>query len=243
MDSRPKILVVDDSKMFQELCATFLARSGRVLIAADGREALEIARRERPDVIIADISMPVMSGDELCQEIRRDPDLKSTPVLMMTSGEGAAERERAVRAGADDVISKPLNRNFLVQVVNRFLYKSVARGLTRVEVGAPVTIQFDDEPTEGCLRNLSRGGAFVEVNRWVSLESEVSIHFALPETEEKVSSTAKVVWIRRRQGPAPGGMGLQFLALDRRASRSIEAFVYERTPSPRAGGIPAAAAR
>ncbi len=89
MEPRHTILVIDDAAMFRELGALFLARSGRVITADDGDQGLEALRRERPDVVVADLLMPGMSGDALCQVVKADPDLCETPVILVTSCDDA----------------------------------------------------------------------------------------------------------------------------------------------------------
>src|SRR5262245_65893425 len=99
-EPRAKILVVDDAPMFREIETVFLGRSGRILTASDGTEAFEIAQRERPDLIVTDLSMRDMDGDELCRKIRHDLDLRHVTVHVVTSGSYTLVNERDVRVGA-----------------------------------------------------------------------------------------------------------------------------------------------
>jgi CheY-like chemotaxis protein len=227
MDVKRKILVVDDAPMFRELESLFLARSGRVLTAADGEEALATARRERPDVVVTDLSMPGMAGDVLCRRIKRDPDLARTPVIIVTGQDDGIEHERAVRAGADDVVEKPVNRVSLIQTVNHFL-RLAERGLVRVPLETDVRIALPELETWGRSRNISRGGIFVELAEGSpEPETEVQIEFALPDVDARLSPTAKVVW-RRLESEAQAGVGLQFLKLGGNAARLLDEFIYER---------------
>ena len=93
-EMKRKILIVDDAPMFRELESLFLARSGRVITASDGSESLDLARRELPDVVVADYSMPGMRGDALCREIKSDPDLRKTPTAQR-SGKPARTWQRS----------------------------------------------------------------------------------------------------------------------------------------------------
>ena len=79
------ILIADDAAMFRELGALFLARSGRVLTANNGYEALDVARREHPAVVVADLDMPCLGGDGLCLRLREDESLAGTPVILVVS--------------------------------------------------------------------------------------------------------------------------------------------------------------
>jgi uncharacterized protein (TIGR02266 family) len=228
---RRTILFADDSSMFRDLAAIFLSRSAEVVTASDGVEALELMRRERPDVLVADLWMPRMDGESLCRAVRGDRALCDVPIVLLTSGEQAEERERAVRAGADDVLPKPLHRGPLIQAVNRFLRSSDAalRGLPRIALDAPVQIRSDGWRERGRVLNLSRGGIFVTADQLAPVDSEVEISFQLPASARPLSSTARVVWTRKSDD-APTGMGLRFLGLDRRSARAIEEFVYENCP-------------
>jgi uncharacterized protein (TIGR02266 family) len=233
LDAHRKILIVDDTAMFRELESVFLARFGTVITAGCGEAALSMARRERPDVIVTDLHMPGMDGDSLCREVRSDAALHETPVIIVISGENALDRARAVRAGADDVVAKPISRISLVESVNRFLRSQRQPGLERVEMKTDVRIRRPGSEAWGRSLNLSRGGIFVSADRIIPRETEVEIEFQLPEDPAPLSSTARVVWGRERSGHGPRGMGLQFLALDRHSSLQIDSFVHERAdPAP-----------
>ena len=147
MGQERTILVVDDATIFRDLGALFLARSGRVVTAADGREALEVARRERPALVVADLEMPILGGDGLCTALKADPELAGTPVILVTTGDCAEERARAVRAGADDVVTKPLNRITLIQAVNRFLHFPEVRAMARVPLDLGGVNSADRKPS------------------------------------------------------------------------------------------------
>ncbi len=237
MEGKRTILLADDAAMFREIGALFLARTGRVITANNGYQCLEAIGRERPDVIVADLDMPCMSGDELCRRIKADEALRQIPVILMTSSDLADERARAVRAGADDVIAKPIHRISLIQAVNRFLRSGSVRGLLRVRLDTNICIRRLDEELRGEAINLSRGGLFIEAPCPIPIETEVDLDFRLPGSGYSLTPTAQVVWHRERLDGRCGGMGLQFLALDRESSREIDGFIYERggpTPAPQA---------
>ena len=232
-EPRSKILVVDDAPMFREIETVFLGRTGRILTACDGPEALEIAQRERPDLVLADLSMREMDGDELCRRIRHNADLRHLPVIVVTSGNSADEHERAVRAGADGVISKPLCRASLLQVVQRFLRVTV-RSFERVSFETEVRLSADGRDIWAWSRNVSRGGMFVETDAPLEPDSEFVMEFTVPDMPIVVQPTARVVW-RRPLGHERGpGMGLQFLKLDRDAAQWLEQYVYERSATAEA---------
>jgi len=229
MEFQRKILIVDDTAMFRELNSIFLARFGSVITANSGEAALELIRRERPSIVVTDLDMPGMGGDLLCREVRRDPELSATPVIILTSTDRAEDRARAVRAGANDIVAKPISRMTLVESVSRFLRSPNQAGLARVEVETNVRIRTAGVEAWGLSANLSRGGIFIEADAVMPSETEVELDFELPEAELPLHSTARVVWAREGEQPgARSGMGLQFLAIDREASRQIETFIFER---------------
>jgi uncharacterized protein (TIGR02266 family) len=228
-EPRAKILVVDDAPMFREIETVFLGRTGRILTACDGTEALEIARRERPDLVLTDLSMREMDGDELCRKIRHDSDLRHLPVIVVTSGNSAEEHERAVRAGADGVISKPLCRVTLLQVTQRFLRLTV-RSFERVSFETEVRLSAGGSDIWAWSRNVSRGGMFVEADTALEPDSEFQVEFTVPDSSIVVQPTARVVWRRPADHEHGPGMGLQFLKLDRDAAQWLEQYVYERSP-------------
>jgi uncharacterized protein (TIGR02266 family) len=227
-----KILVVDEVPMFREIIGLFLARSGRVLGAGSGEEAVALARRERPDVILVDLFLPDGDGVDLVRTMRQDALLANTPAIVLSGSPAAADRARALRAGANDVLSKPLDRFSLIEAVNRFLRPGLPRGLPRVEVEARVRFRAGDHEGWGTARNLSRGGMFVAATATAPPESEVALEFPLPETDRVLATTARVVWCREGAGRSSGGMGLCFLELDAESARSIDVFVHERLAYP-----------
>jgi uncharacterized protein (TIGR02266 family) len=221
-----KILIVDDAAMFRDLESLFLARLGEVMTACDAHEAWEILQRERPDVVVTDLLMPGMDGDDLCRRIKADPDMRRTPVVIVAARNAGDQHERAVRAGADDVVGKPINRVSLVQAVSHFLRLAV-RGLVRVALETDVRIAGAEGELWGRSRNVSRGGMFVESEHDLAPDSEVQLEFSLPESDARLSPTAKVVWRRPASASVAGGLGLQFLKLDREAARRLDEYVYE----------------
>ena len=109
------ILVVDDAPPNVKLLRLILKDAGyRVLEATSGPEALETMRRDKPDAMVLDVRMPGMTGYEVCQEVRRDPEFAGLPVIMLTALSLPDERIRGIEAGATDFITKPFNRKELL---------------------------------------------------------------------------------------------------------------------------------
>ena len=115
---RHTILVADDEAILRALgreTRTSAGYAGRE--AGDGDEALELARSARPDLIVLDLMLPSGSGLDVLRELRADPELATTPVVMLTTRTRAADREAAAAAGADRFLAKPFSPQELVRVV------------------------------------------------------------------------------------------------------------------------------
>lgn len=107
----PKILIADDNQQNVELLEVYLADVDcELFTAADGEETLSRLRQHRPDLVLLDVMMPRLSGFEVCRQIRADPELQHTLVLMVTALNEPADFERGVQAGTDDFLTKPVNK-------------------------------------------------------------------------------------------------------------------------------------
>ena len=114
------VLVVDDYEDAREIFSTFLQFAGyQVLTAADGQEALDVARRQRPDLILLDLKMPRMDGETFRREQLADATLSTIPVIVLS---GSSDGEQiAQRIGAIDYLAKPIDSQMLVAAVGRHL--------------------------------------------------------------------------------------------------------------------------
>jgi len=117
-----KILIADDNLPNVELLEAYLAGMDyQIAVAADGRETLEQVARFQPDLILLDIMMPKLSGFEVCRQVKQDPATKNILVLMVTALNEQGDIERAVAAGCDDFLSKPINKLELLKRVQNML--------------------------------------------------------------------------------------------------------------------------
>jgi len=104
-----KVLIVDDTNTLRTLVHVYLLAHGwEIAEARDGREGLAMVRTMRPDVVITDVTMPLMDGFELCAAIRSDPALRSIPVILLTMLADEASRRRGQMCGASAFLSKPV---------------------------------------------------------------------------------------------------------------------------------------
>jgi len=121
-DRPSRVLVVDDNVQNLELLVEYCESIGLATTrAVDGLEALEVVNQLKPDLILLDIMMPRMSGFEVCQKLKSDPGTRDIPIIMVTALNEMGDIERAVEAGTDDFLSKPVNRLELVTRVRTLL--------------------------------------------------------------------------------------------------------------------------
>lgn len=121
MEKNHKILVVDDDEIVRIILSETLRQDGfkNVFLAVNGKEGLETARKQRPDLVVTDIMMPQMDGFHLIQEIRDDPSLARTPIIVMTSREEM--KELVSMAEVQGFIPKPFNREVMLETIKRVL--------------------------------------------------------------------------------------------------------------------------
>ncbi len=122
MASPHRILIVDDNEANRDILATRLAANGYELLqAADGEEALEVARREKPDLILLDIMMPKIDGVEVCRQLKADKDLPFMPIILVTAKTDTKDVVAGLDAGADEYLTKPIDQAALVARVRSVL--------------------------------------------------------------------------------------------------------------------------
>lgn len=115
-----KILFVDDEIELTEIMKSFLQSRGyQVKCAFNGREGLEMTRAEKPDVILLDVMMPEMNGFQMCQLIKADRALRRIPIIYVTALNPGLDSNLTSSLGADGFISKPFDRQFLLDEINR----------------------------------------------------------------------------------------------------------------------------
>lgn len=116
------ILLVDDHEDNRTALLAVLERDGyRTLGAANGLEALDAVRAERPDLVLMDLAMPVMDGRTAMREIRADPAIAKTPIIVLTAMALSVDRDRMVAEGFDGLLVKPCMPPHLLQEVRRFI--------------------------------------------------------------------------------------------------------------------------
>jgi DNA-binding response OmpR family regulator len=122
-----RILVVDDEVDVLELVTYNLRRAGyEVSLATNGLDAIDLARSQRPDLIILDLMLPEVHGFDVCDVLRKDPTTANIPIIMLTAWASDSARVLGLEVGADDYITKPFSPRELVLRVNRLVHRGDA---------------------------------------------------------------------------------------------------------------------
>ena len=134
---RPKILIADDDPQTGELLEAFLSVEFDILKAYDGEEALDIARRELPDLVLLDIIMPKLNGYEVCKKLKNSEDTRSIPVVIITALKDLEERIKGIVGGSDNFLTKPIRKIELLARV-KFIYKTCLKRNTAKTPSPPI---------------------------------------------------------------------------------------------------------
>ena len=137
-----RILVVDDEKKIVEIVKAYLEREGfKVSVAYDGKAALDLTRRQPPDLVVLDLMLPEISGWDVCRALRKESDL---PVIMLTARDETIEKIVGLELGADDYVTKPFDPKELVSRIKAVLRRTEGASRPRSKLSvADLTIDID----------------------------------------------------------------------------------------------------
>lgn len=119
-----KILVVEDNEMNRDMLARRLERKGfEVVVAVDGQQGVTMGRSEAPDLILMDMSLPVVSGWDATRALKTSPETNTIPIIALTAHAMSGDREKAIEAGCDDYDTKPVDLARLLEKIGLLLRK------------------------------------------------------------------------------------------------------------------------
>jgi len=117
-----KILVVEDNEINRDMMVRRLERRGYTIVTAvDGQEGIDLTRSEKPDLVLMDMSLPVLDGWEATRQIKNDLSIKQIPVVGLTAHAMVGDRDKALQAGCDDYATKPVEFEKLIELINRLI--------------------------------------------------------------------------------------------------------------------------
>jgi len=206
------VLIADDLKLFLEIEKSYLQRGGfEVLTAMSGEEAVSLAQKRQPSLILLDLEMPNMDGAAACVEMRRHPALAATPIIIMSATGTPQNRERCLKAGCTEFVAKPQKPDELLGIVARILSMR-KRESTRITVVFNVTGKDATRQVIGQAKDLSETGLLMVTTAPITVGAVLQIEFFLPGTRSQIKAKGKVV---RASQAADGShdAGVQFTDL------------------------------
>ena len=122
----PKILLVEDNEMNRDMLSRRLERRGyQVAIAVDGEQGVAMAQSEAPDLILMDMSLPVLNGWEAARQLKTASETRAIPIIALTAHAMVGDREKAIEAGCDDFDTKPIELPRLLDKIEAILGKPI----------------------------------------------------------------------------------------------------------------------
>ena len=226
------LLLVDDTELFLAMEKSFLERHDFILhTARSGLEALEKAKIIQPDLILLDLYMPDLSGDQVCSRLKEDPQFHQIPIIIATSEKNRTTLAKCIEAGCDAIIPKPFSKDVLVRTIQEVLVVA-QRQWRRVEVQIPCIVRIEEEELQSMIKNISEGGAFIEISIPLERHSMLDLDFTLPHADYLVSAQVIVRWASSfLRMSANAGMGVEFLTiteLERELIRSLVAVQHKK---------------
>lgn len=229
---KKELLIVDDVKLFVHLSKAMLSREDfKVHTATNGREALDIARRDKPDAILLDLYMPGMDGDEVCSLIRADPAICNIPVIMITTESDGDGRRRCMYSGCDDFLTKPVRADILNKVVQKHLGVR-ERAHLRATALLPCILDNGDDLIKTNIHTISAGGAFVEMDPPPLPDSPHRLTFSLMDERDNITVRAMAKWNRLMFHDRPVGSGFEFVDLNDENQERLKSWVEHTLDDP-----------
>lgn len=236
-----KVLLVDDVQMSIEIEKSALSRAACTIFTANsGTEALEIARKEVPDLIVLDFYMPGMDGDECCRIIKSDPLLKEIPVVMVSMYNKDESMAKCREAGCDDVIQKPFKPIEFVEKLSKYLDFSI-REHARSAICMEVKYNCEGNQYSSFIHDISEGGMFIESNTLLPKGSTLSLRFRLPDSIPEIQVKGEVMRLVEQsthfKADIVEGMGLRFTEISASDKVLISEYV-NKIECPNVGVMP-----
>jgi uncharacterized protein (TIGR02266 family) len=222
------ILLVDDTELFLDLEISYLERDSFTFSTArSGEEALDIFRSKRPDLVILDLVMPGMDGDDVCREIKSDPVTRNTPVIMLSSANQEDLKLRCHAAGCDAFVAKPIKRDALLEAIERVIVIA-KRKSPRVPTHLPAYVRHGEKEMDAFIHTISVGGLFIDLDPPPDPGETLEVAFSLPERDAPIRGKVQVRWAGRVRADGASGVGTQFVDLAEEDKASIHEYVEKK---------------
>lgn len=223
------ILLVDDVELFIELEKSFLEGCGHAVVTArSGEEALARLEEVEPALVLLDLYMPGIDGDELCRRLRSSERWRHLPVIMVTAAGKEEEVRKCLAAGCDDYLTKPVVKKDLLEKVQRLLGEVRGRTAARTPLSLRVQISAEGRTFSAQARDISQNGIYVRSRSVLAPGAVVELRLGVPAGGE-LPVLGKVV--RVQQGPEKG-MGIYFIHPEPQGTKALEELAARQPESP-----------
>ncbi|MBE9504960.1 MAG: response regulator [Proteobacteria bacterium] len=228
MDEK-KILIIDDSEYFVELLKVFLKRTGTtVLTAGAGSAALKLVADEKPDLILLDLIMSAMDGEEFCRLVRSNPESKDIPIVMITGALNLIDSEKSLQMGCNNFMTKPVDRLEFLKMVKMYV-PIKARDYVRVPIVAMINYSKGEKEFRGTVFTISEGGLFISGEEMLSPGEKIKLNFSIEGIQVSIEADGEVVWNTEErkctQVTRNSGMGVKFTSIDDDGRSAIRNYI------------------
>ncbi|MDH3974199.1 MAG: response regulator [Deltaproteobacteria bacterium] len=195
-----KILLVDDDKLYREREKSFLGKriACTILEAGGGREALEMIRRERPSLVLMDLFMRDMDGDECCSIVKADPEISDTVIIMLSVSEKTEDKRRCFFAGCDDFLTKPIQVVSLIEKLKQYLGDHF-RTNVRIPLSSSIYFNYEEQGHSAFIINIAEDGLLIKSRVNVPVGTRIDARFSLPNVSGIIDVQCEVVRIEKEQ--------------------------------------------
>ena len=229
LGERRTLLLVDDTELFLKLQISYLGnRRFEIHTARSGAQALQMVHKVKPDLILLDMFMQDMTGDFVCRLLKSNAETSSISVVIISSCSREDTRKRAMDAGCDGLIFKPVRKDHLMSVVEDCLGIKMRRHV-RANVALPGIVLLNEREMATTIHSLSVGGAFLEIDAGAATDEDLlGLQFHLPGSEEEITvDSAAVVWRGSLEKDGPQGAGIRFMNILPESTNHISRYLTD----------------
>lgn len=227
---RKRILLANDPELLRTLKDSFFGRSGFALIVAESeQQAFELIEEQDPGLAIFNLEQPGLRGDICSRNVKSDPILRGTPIILVVPPGAEKDLTRCREAGCDRILYKPIDPDELMNAACQLL-NIVKRGAPRVDVSLPLRCGSDLRNLRpGRILNLNIGGAFISTDKLFPVNTIFTTEFSFSGSDHTLCCKGRVAWVNHpewiKTTKLPAGMGVQFLDLAPEDAEALRNFL------------------
>lgn len=227
-----KILLVDDVDFFRDVMRDYFRRTpANIIMAANGQEALDVARREWPNLIYMDVAMPGMTGIEACRKFKAHPQLARIPVILIFTEDRDATEEEVKQSGCDAYLKKPFGREEFLNLGHRYLFH-IDRRERRVPCQMTVDFKINGKSYKGRGIDISLHGLYIEFREELHPDKRIEVSFQFSEvSSHRVEAKGLITWVNqgfpRTNLSMPQGFGVEIHSIDMQSVEVIRKYIEQ----------------